>query len=33
MESPPSESMEESPSISQTDMLGSLVELKRVRDV
>ena len=32
MESPPSESMEESPSISQTDMLGSLVDLERVRD-
>lgn len=31
MESPPSES-EESPSISQTDMLGSLVDLERVRD-
>lgn len=31
MESPPSES-EESPSISQTDMLGSLVDLERVHD-
>lgn len=31
-ESPLSESREESPSISQTDVLGSLVGLKQVRD-